>query len=248
LEETAALGPRPFRPSLGEERDARAPLAAHGDAGHEAQAEHHPEGGGERGQAAEERIEEDGPQHHALAADIIGQHAADEATQTPAEQGAADRDAGPDRPLRQLLWRQQRFQHRRQDQDQGEGFEAVEDPAHETRDQDAPMHRFEARVPWRVGRGDTRGCNVVHVSSRAFIFAAGRYPSGSWGGAKPQLDEHPSPRQHRAAITDMPERGASAIGGSWPKCRPFDEVKLFASLATQLSRKILFLLKSKAGT
>jgi hypothetical protein len=43
----------------------------------------------------EQGVEKHGPQHHALASDIVGQDAADQPAYPPAEQGAADGDAGP---------------------------------------------------------------------------------------------------------------------------------------------------------
>ena len=107
------------------------------------QRERHPVPG-EGAKPGHDRIGEDRDDHGAPAADIIGQHAADQAADAPAEQGDADDGAGIGRDLRKLRRIEQLAQRHADHQDQREGLVAVEHPAE---------IRGNQRVPLARGRG-----------------------------------------------------------------------------------------------
>jgi hypothetical protein len=74
-----------LRPGFRQQRDARAPFAAHGEDGEKAQPAQHPEGLRERSQTGKYCLQEYGPQHHALAPNVVRENSARETAHAPAE-------------------------------------------------------------------------------------------------------------------------------------------------------------------
>ena len=93
------------RPRFRHQRYPAAPFATHGEAGHEAQCREQPETGCQRGQTGEQRIEEYRINHHPLTADVISEDSTNYATDAPAEQRHAYRDARPECAIRVLFGR-----------------------------------------------------------------------------------------------------------------------------------------------
>jgi hypothetical protein len=87
------------------------------------------------------------------AADIVGQDAAQDAADAPAEQGDRDDRAGIGRDLRKLRRLEQLAQRHPDGEDQGEGFIAIEHPAHVGGDERLPLGAGERAVPGSVGAG-----------------------------------------------------------------------------------------------
>jgi hypothetical protein len=147
LQEGAATAARVVGPKLGHDRGAGRPFRADREADQKAQ-----NGKGnpvprERAQAGEHRVGEDREDHGALAAEIIGEHAAQHATDPPAQHGGGDDHAGVGRNQWILARVEQLPQRSSDSKDQGENLEAVERPAEVRGEERFPMHAVERAIP-----------------------------------------------------------------------------------------------------
>ena len=147
LQEAAALAAGVVGPNFRDDRCAGHPFRADPDADQEAQYRERlpvPGKGAERGR---QRIGEDRQHHRPLAADIIGDDAADDAAGRPAEHGRRQDIAGVTRDLRILRGFEQLVQRKADGQEQRVDLEPVEQPAEVRGEQHLPLLAVERAIP-----------------------------------------------------------------------------------------------------
>ena len=181
LHQADALAAILVGPQLGDDRGAGHPFRADGDADQEAQDRERQPVPGEGADAGHDRVGQDREQHGALAADVVGDHAADQPADAPAEQRERDHRAGVDRDLR-ILRRIEQLVERHADRDhQRVGLVAVEQPAEIGGDQRVPLALVERAVPGLRTSGDVGHGIPPFVAIRRW-----RRPSSFWRRASPR--------------------------------------------------------------
>ncbi len=186
LHEPRALAARMIGPELGGHRRARRPFRAKRDADEKPQhreREPIPRDGAEPGH---QRIGQDRQHHHALAADVVGEDAADQPAHAPAQERDRDDRAGVGRNLGVLRRRQQLMERHGNGEDQRVGLIAVEEPAQVRGEKCIPLVAIEAAIPRasKSGLSAGHGVSLRRIVSRGHalrFFAASRTASTIWG-------------------------------------------------------------------
>ncbi len=105
---------------------------------------------GERAHAREQRIGKDRKGHRALAAEIVGKHAAEQAADRPTEYGYRNDRAGIGGDERVLGRVQELMQRNANGENKCEHFEAIERPPEVRGDKRFPLRPVERAIPWRI--------------------------------------------------------------------------------------------------
>jgi hypothetical protein len=147
LHQRDAAATRPNGPQFGDDRRSGHPFGPDRDPDQESQHRERRPVPRQGAQPRHKRIGEDRQHHGALAAEIIGEHAADQAADRPAEQRERDDGSGVDGNLT-VLGRLEKLAQRGADRDhQREGLVAIEHPTEIGGDQRVPLAAVEQAIP-----------------------------------------------------------------------------------------------------
>src|SRR3984893_15327957 len=150
LQKCATLAARLVRPKLSRDRGPRRPFRADREPNEKAKYSKRQPIPGESAQASEQRIGKDRKGHRPLAADIIGQYAAEQATRPPTEDGYRNDRAGIERNVLVFGWVKELVQCRANGENKRKHLETVERPPEVRGDQRFPLRPVQRAIPWGI--------------------------------------------------------------------------------------------------
>ncbi len=220
LHEAHALAAVLVGPQLGDDRGAGHPFGADAHADDEAQHCERVPVPCECAHPGHDGIAQDREQHGALAADVVGDHAAEQAADRPAEQGEGDHRAGIERYLRVLGRVQQLMEGRADTKHQRVGLVAVEQPAEVGGEQGIPLAAVQRAIP-----GLRAHCDIRHNVPPT-------------GGRTPRTRSFDGEVHHRlysrqsaaqASVRHFVRQFCALFGATLPRINPADIARQFAA-------------------